>query len=294
MRRDIAMRKGVRVLAAGALCGVLAGCAGLQTINPDAMDDLGIYMHDLDAVRGMQPNGPAFVQGLRAAYLPLADREWAVLDYRDSIHFARKAVASAKGIFVQPDELALRQIPEDRVEELQAARARLMAAFDEDARRIAPLASARAQAAFDCWLEQEEEKDVEGAAACKAEFESAMQEVDEKLAAGIQNVYIVFFAWDKADISPVAAETLDQVAGEYAKGRAARLILAGHADRSGPEPYNERLSERRARAVAAYLAGKGVPMDAMQLEWYGERRPRVPTPDGVREPQNRRVEITLQ
>lgn len=288
------MRKGVRLLAAGALCGFLAGCAGLQTINPDAMDDVDLYMHDLEAVRGMQPNGPAFVQGLRAGYLPLADAEYAVADYRDAIHFARKAVASAKGVFVQPDALELRKLPEERVGELSAARARLMAAFEQDARRIAPLPSARAQTAFDCWLEQEEERDAEGAAACKAEFEQAMQEVDQQLAAGIQNVYVVFFAWDRADISPVAAEVLDQVAAEYGKGKAARLILAGHADRSGPEPYNERLSERRARAVAGYLAEKGVPMEAMQLEWYGERRPRVPTADGVREPQNRRVEITLK
>lgn len=288
------MRKGVKMLAAGALCGVLASCAGLEKINPDAMDDIDLYMNEVDAVREMQPQGPAFVQGLRAGYLPLVDEEYGEFDYGDAIHFARKAVASAKGIFVQPDQVELRVVSDDRVEELQAARARLMAAFDQDARRIAPLASARAQAAFDCWLEEEEESDAEGAAACKAQFEAAMQEVDEKLAAGIQNVYIVFFAWDKADITPVAAEILDRVADEYAKGRAARLILAGHADRSGPEAYNERLSERRARAVAAYLAARGVPMDAMQLEWYGERRPRVPTPDGVREPQNRRVEITLQ
>lgn len=288
------MREGVKLLAAGLLCGILAGCAGLQKIDPNAMDDLDLYMHDVDAVRQMQPHGSAFVQGLRAGYLPLVDKEYAAFDYRDTIHFARKAVASAKGIFVQPDQLELRTLPEDRVDELRATRARLAAAFDSDARRIAPLASARAQVAFDCWLEQEEEGDAEGAAACKADFETAMQEVDEKLAAGIENVYIVFFAWDKADLTPVAAETLDEVAERYASGQAARLILAGHADRSGPERYNEGLSERRARAVAAYLAGKGVPMDGMQLEWYGERRPRVATPDGVREPQNRRVEITLK
>jgi outer membrane protein OmpA-like peptidoglycan-associated protein len=70
-------------------------------------------------------------------------------------------------------------------------------------------------------------------------------------------------------------------------------MVAGHADRSGTEAYNEALSEGRAQIVARALVQRGVPEQAIDVEWFGEQRPRVPTPDGQREPRNRRVEIVF-
>ena len=70
-------------------------------------------------------------------------------------------------------------------------------------------------------------------------------------------------------------------------------MLAGHADRSGSASYNVGLSQRRADAVRAYLAGRGVPDGSISTSAFGEERPLVQTEDGVREPQNRRVEITF-
>ena len=69
-------------------------------------------------------------------------------------------------------------------------------------------------------------------------------------------------------------------------------MLAGHADKSGSASYNVGLSQRRADSVKAYLASKGIPDGVMTTEAFGESRPRVETADGVREVQNRRVEIT--
>jgi outer membrane protein OmpA-like peptidoglycan-associated protein len=103
----------------------------------------------------------------------------------------------------------------------------------------------------------------------------------------------VFFDWDKADITPQAAAILDNAAAAYASTGQARVVLAGHADRSGPADYNVGLSQRRADNVGNYLEGRGVPRSAMSTEAFGESRPLVETADGVREPQNRRVEITM-
>ncbi len=285
------MLNGAKVVFAALVSLVLAGCA--SKIDRRAMDSYFLLTNDIEAVREMQPHGPAFVQGLRAGYLEIMDYERAQMDSGDVRHFGRKAVAAASGVNVLPDEVALREIDATAAEELSAARARLMDAFDRDARRLAPLAAARAQTAFDCWLEGSE-FDAPRAEDCKARFTTAMAAVEDALASGIENVYIVFFAWDKAEITPVARKIIAQVAADYEAGEAARLVLAGHADRSGPAAYNLELSKRRARAVAEVLAGMGVPETAMELVWYGETRPRVPTPDGVREPQNRRVEISLE
>ncbi len=105
--------------------------------------------------------------------------------------------------------------------------------------------------------------------------------------------FIVFFDWDKSDITPQAAAILDNAAAAYQQTGSAQVVLAGHADKSGPADYNVGLSQRRADAVRAYLAGRGVPDGAMSTEAFGESRPLVETADGVREPQNRRVEITF-
>jgi opacity protein-like surface antigen len=104
--------------------------------------------------------------------------------------------------------------------------------------------------------------------------------------------FIVFFDWDKDEITPAAAAILDNAAAAYAQTGSASVTLAGHADRSGSDAYNVGLSQRRANNVRSYLAGRGVPDGSITTEAFGESRPLVDTADGVREPQNRRVEIT--
>lgn len=104
---------------------------------------------------------------------------------------------------------------------------------------------------------------------------------------------MVFFDWDKADITPQAAAILDNAAAAYQQGGSATVTLAGHADRSGSDQYNVGLSQRRAANVRSYLAGRGVPEGSITSEAFGESRPLVETADGVREPQNRRVEINF-
>jgi outer membrane protein OmpA-like peptidoglycan-associated protein len=105
--------------------------------------------------------------------------------------------------------------------------------------------------------------------------------------------FIVFFDWDKSDITPEAASILDNAAAAYQKTGSASIELAGHTDKSGSDEYNQALSQRRADAVKAYLAGKGVPNSVMTTQAFGESQPLIDTADGVREPQNRRVEITF-
>jgi outer membrane protein OmpA-like peptidoglycan-associated protein len=285
------MRNSAKFLMVAALCGTVTACQGL---NPNPSDDLDLYYVDVDAVRQMAPQGTAFAQGLRTGYLALTDYEKSTFDLADASHFARKAVDSAKGLNVQPDAVAYRQLGAEAVQELTAARARLMAGLDGGGRVKAAADAARAQVAFDCWLEAVEANDGPRADQCKKEFEDAMAAVERALTPGPEDVYLAFFAWDRADITPVTQQLIDEAAAAYAQQRPAKVIVAGHADRSGPESYNMGLSERRARAVAAALVAKGVAADVLDVQWFGESRPRVPTEDGVREPENRRVEITFE
>ncbi|WP_419813857.1 OmpA family protein [Glacieibacterium sp.] len=105
--------------------------------------------------------------------------------------------------------------------------------------------------------------------------------------------FLVFFDWDKSLVTAEAAAVLDRAAEQYAATGQTSVSLAGHADKSGTDAYNVGLSQRRADAVKAYMASKGVPDGVITTEAFGESRPLVETADGVREPQNRRVEITF-
>jgi len=104
--------------------------------------------------------------------------------------------------------------------------------------------------------------------------------------------FIVFFEWDKSDITPEAASILDNAITQYQSCGNAQVMLAGHADKSGSASYNVGLSQRRADGVKAYLSSHAIPDSVISTEAFGESRPRVETADGVREVQNRRVEVT--
>lgn len=104
-------------------------------------------------------------------------------------------------------------------------------------------------------------------------------------------VFIVFFDWDKDRITPEGMQIIQQAAAAYKSGAPVQIQVTGYTDRSGSPGYNQRLSERRANNVAKALAALGVPPAQMAVSGHGENDNRVPTADGVREPQNRRVEI---
>lgn len=112
--------------------------------------------------------------------------------------------------------------------------------------------------------------------------------------AALPRAFIVFFDWDRSDVTAEADAILADAASYAKTTGAVRIAATGHADRSGTDSYNQALSMRRATAVKARLLALGVAENEIFIDAKGEREPLVPTEDGVREPQNRRVEISLQ
>jgi OOP family OmpA-OmpF porin len=106
--------------------------------------------------------------------------------------------------------------------------------------------------------------------------------------------FMVFFDWDRSNLSAQALNTIKQAAGAYKTKGSARITATGHTDKSGPDAYNMALSLRRANTVKDALVRDGVPATAISVIGKGETQPLVQTADGVREPQNRRVEIVIQ
>src|SRR3546814_1065897 len=85
--------------------------------------------------------------------------------------------------------------------------------------------------------------------------------------------YLVFFDWDSAKLTPEAMDIVNTAAANAKKGGVSRIEAVGHADRSGPKPYNERLSKRRAEAVKAALVQQGVSAGEIGVVSKGETDP---------------------
>lgn len=105
--------------------------------------------------------------------------------------------------------------------------------------------------------------------------------------------FMVFFDWDRSNLSQQAVQVIGQAVAAFKARGAARIVATGHTDTSGPENYNMALSLRRANAVKNELVRQGVPADAITVNGRGEQGLLVQTGDGVREPQNRRVELSI-
>ncbi len=291
--------KSVRNLVLTASVVALSGCTMYDTYS------------EVDALNEAQAVGSPFTQALAAEYKSFANNELeAMFDYPDALHFARKGLTAASGEAVMPEPVSDWNLSENHIKELGAARGRLVVAFDMGAREIAPATAALAQAKFDCWIEQQEENwKSEEALTCKKEYLDAIAELEglvqqkpqpvEEVAepapmAPEEAMYLVFFNWDSKTLSAGAKNVIDAVSAEVAKNTPEQIIISGHADTSGDETYNKRLAFKRANIVRDALVERGVSADLLVVESHGESSLLVETTDNVREPANRRVNISFK
>ncbi len=150
------------------LAALLAGCS---------LDGL-----ELDKTRGLEPTGSAFGKAQFSEYVGRSQVEFTEGDYENSDLFALKAQAAAGGEDVAPEELADHTLPAETLDELDAARARLIAALDGNARTTVPELAAHVQLMFDCWVEeQEENRQPDDIAACRGAFLEGIAQLEAAL-----------------------------------------------------------------------------------------------------------------
>jgi len=268
---------------------------------------------EVKALNEAQAVGNPFTQNLSAEYRDYANIKLdKFFDYPDALHFARKGLAAAAGEVVLPEPVSDWNLLPAHLDELSTARGRLIVAFDGGAREIAPKESALAQSRFDCWIEQQEEHWNDGyVIPCKAQFADALKALEDLVGRGVpapieatappaepmkkeDAMYLVFFDFDSAKITDSGASVLDAVANE-AKGRSLNAVkVIGHADTSGPKSYNNKLAAKRANAVRDALSKRGIDASIIKVEGRGEDELLVKTLDNVREPANRRAQVTFE
>lgn len=275
-------------------------------------------MDEVKAVNETNAVGNAFTQKLTEEYKNYVNRELQTYgDHADALHFSRKGLSSARGDMVMPESVSDWNLLPGHAEELIAARTRLVNVFALGAREMQPDLSAFAQSRFDCWIEEQEENfQQDQISACKSQFMDALAQLEAAMPAPpppvpepvaqpfdvdpsqpmkVENAkYIVFFDWDQSTLNAGANAILD-AAAEEAKGRSLTSInLVGHTDTSGSRDYNQKLSMKRANVVRDAMVQRGVDGGLLSVNHRGEEELLVDTADGVREPANRRTEITFQ
>jgi OmpA-OmpF porin, OOP family len=257
-----------------------------------------------------QPTATDFTRELARQYYGFSEQQrleaW---DYGSASFFRRKGDRAARGEAVPPETPGQGWSPrtEEVGRELVAGRERLVTALNNNAMTRAPVPAARAQVRYDCWLESSDDPFFGERGEwlnrklneCRSEFEAAMAQVDAAMrpvppVAPREQSFLVFFDFDRADVTTEGDVVIRRAVENFRRGGSSRITATGHTDTVGTEAYNQRLSERRAEAVKAVLVRAGVPANQITTVARGESQPLVPTADGVREPQNRRVEIVLQ
>jgi OOP family OmpA-OmpF porin len=249
-----------------------------------------------------------FADALRQGYIDLADFEREQGDLGDGFWYEHKVSALFDGKLPEPTSLENRDIPTEYLNELASARNGLMTAISQGAAKTKPAELAAAQTSYDCWVEQQEENfQPDHIAACRDRFKTAfaklgaaLEEVEIATPAPVREkaqkeapvgAFIVFFNYDSSRLSAGAMNALDEVVRAAKKLDPKMILVSGHADRRGNAGYNQKLSEKRAEAVQAYLTSRGLSADQVIVRGFGENKPRVATADGVAEPGNRFVKI---
>jgi len=106
--------------------------------------------------------------------------------------------------------------------------------------------------------------------------------------------YRVFFRTGRTEMTAVSDRTIQEVLDAIEARKPHEITVSGHTDTVGSIAYNRTLSLNRARAVADLLVSRGVKQEIIEITYHGKENPFIPTPDGVAEPRNRRVEITIR
>lgn len=267
----------------------------------------------IDNVSGMTPKEGGFKTNLHRDYVDLARVELNEGDIYDASVFARRAEEAAMGQDIDPDILWDRHYTSSNFDTLSNERSRLMSALDGGGRDKFGDTAATAQSQFDCWAQElEENNQPDDIKNCRDGYETAIAALEEALkpkpiakkpeprkpapapAPPVVRNFLLFFDFDSVELTAESQAIIEASVKTSRQVPVSVIEAIGHADSAGSDAYNFALSERRAEAVKAALVRLGVASDGVAVSWKGEKDPLIQTTDGIREPQNRRVEIVLK
>jgi outer membrane protein OmpA-like peptidoglycan-associated protein len=289
------MKKFKFLVLAGVAAIVVSGCAG--SVNNETIAET-------KSIGGMQTTRDVFKSALHKEYLALAIAEQKEGDGDDARFFLLKAKNAGLGLDVLPQQLDERVIAKQAKGQLAKARTVLVNKLWNGGSELTPGPAARAQAMFDCWMQEQEENDqFEHIRTCRQAFQAALFDTKvrkknitptaAKSLAPMPGTYVMYFALDNAAISSSELVKIKLIFADFRLRKPNKILVAGHTDSSGNKKYNLGLSRARAAAVGNRLMEIGIPREIIKQSRYGEIAPVVDKGDNKSEGKNRRVTITF-
>ena len=291
----------------------------------------GCAYHNIEKLKSTPSNNNQFSQALSDAYLEFALYEMNEMhDEIDSSYFAEKGYKARIGQEVLPELINNWDIDIVFLDEVNNKRKELISTLNSNRAKDFPILSARTQLGFDCWLEQLEEswqkdhikkcydmmntgletlsqsninhnKDiVEKTIINKKNIKKVITEKEEikeiKEIKNIVNVddklkFEIYFAHNMYKLNNDIKYSIKKIYDNYIGINNFTIEVIGHTDRSGSEQYNITLSKLRANSVKKYLKSLGIMEERISTFYFGEKKPKIITKDGIKEKVNRRVEI---
>ena len=261
---------------------------------------------ELGTAQKTSPKGDAFSQELYKEYIALSKDEYDEADYADSDAFAMRAIAAAGGKPTAPEAPDARPQPKRPGALIAKAHPRLVKALAGPGAKANPAAAARAQAMYECWAqEQEENNQPDHIDRCRIQFFIALAKIEKKAAAKPAAkakpkaklsplTFLVYFGFNGTTLDATANSVLGTASNVIKDTKPKVVSVTGHTDRAGASDYNSALAEKRANVVAGALTKLGVSGRLMTIGSLGENANVVETKDGMQDPGNRRVEVTVR
>lgn len=106
--------------------------------------------------------------------------------------------------------------------------------------------------------------------------------------------FVLYFETGTTILTADSQAAIPSIVAAVKRRTAISIAVSGHTDTVGSDDFNDHLAFARAQKVRDLLRQQGIPSDSILLSSHGKGNPAVPTPDGVAEPRNRRVEVVVQ
>ena len=242
--------------------------------------------------------GSEFAKGLHKEYIGLA-RSFQHSDFpSEALFWGDKSAKAGTGEEVPRETVNNQGLPPDRLAEAKKSEARLDAVIAAGPKTGAPADLAIAQASFDCMIRDWHAVYKPVTDGCRKRFEDAAAKLEKRAPAVAAEPtatnFWIYFDFDKFNVRPDAAHILDTAVAAIMQLGTKEVVLTGHTDTVGSSEYDLRLSRERAVSAEKYLMRRGVPANIITTVAKGKTDLRVPTPDNVREQENRNVHVELK
>jgi outer membrane protein OmpA-like peptidoglycan-associated protein len=279
----------------------LARIAGADQFASESFVKATRLLAEAERARQRNKNGKEMTMAARQAAQTAEDARLIAVQHQEQAASARQRVASALR-----ERDALERAQAEATKRLEAEKAAAVAKAAADRERIererasrdaaevqadaqqARLDALRLQAALA--VAEQEKKELRERL---REQLNAVLETQETARGLIMNVPDVLFVTGSARLTAVAREKLARVGGILAAQPDLHVTAEGHTDNVGSSEENQRLSERRATAVLAYLVEQKIPLTAVDTVGVGEARPIASNDTAAGRQQNRRVELIV-